>query len=365
MRGEKMRSAVGTDLRGHHALHARAKSYQNSLAWPQFGDAVAPERLHVDEDIRRAFAECEKPEAALPVEPLYDGAFQPARRNHRHVGPRRRHLRRMDSGRLIHGQDAEGLQTLRPLHRLDHDSRPLMGSLESVATQAGHVQQHIGHAVVRDDEPEPLGDIEPFDHTRNLDDRCCRIADQTVERIRFQHETCSWPLGPNCIRRHEDARSRHFWRLFRALREFLSQHTILHDLAKNVFCSRCARNRTFRDTAIGNRQTVEQQNLSALYVPPYGNSTAYCQWAMKGLSVCPMSARMTRSAMSSKSVGSRLRTTRRAPLRFANSGKPAAGHTTRDEPMARNRSQALESASARCMAASGMAWPNEIVAVLI
>src|SRR5262249_8761308 len=34
-----------------------------------------------------------------------------------------------------------------------------------------------------------------------------------------------------------------------ALREFLSQHTILRDLEKNVFCSHCARNRTLRDIA--------------------------------------------------------------------------------------------------------------------
>src|SRR5262249_24756549 len=119
MRGEKMRSAVRTDLRRHHALGARAKSYQNGLARPPVGDAVAPERLHVDEDIRRAFAEREKTESGQPVEPLYDGALEPACWDHRHMGPRRRHLRRMDRGRLIHGEHTEGLQTLRPLHGLD------------------------------------------------------------------------------------------------------------------------------------------------------------------------------------------------------------------------------------------------------
>src|SRR5438270_532731 len=40
-----------------------------------------------------------------------------------------------------------------------------------------------------------------------------------------------------------------------------------------------------------------------------------------------MSARTTRSATESNSVCSRLMITRRAPLRFAISGKPAAGHT--------------------------------------
>ena len=46
---------------------------------------------------------------------------------------------------------------------------------------------------------------------------------------------------------------------------------------------------------------------------------------MKGSSTVPMSWRTTRSAMSSNSVGSRLMMMRRAPLRFAIKGKPAAG----------------------------------------
>jgi hypothetical protein len=37
---------------------------------------------------------------------------------------------------------------------------------------------------------------------------------------------------------------------FRALREFLIQHTILCGLEKNVFCWYYARNRTFVDTAM-------------------------------------------------------------------------------------------------------------------
>ncbi len=41
------------------------------------------------------------------------------------------------------------------------------------------------------------------------------------------------------------------------------------------------------------------------------------------------------------------------------------GQTCSDEPIARNRSQPSVSASALSMAASGMAWPNEMVAVLM
>ena len=79
----------------------------------------------------------------------------------------------------------------------------------------------------------------------------------------------------------------------------------------------------------------------------------------------PISSRATRLAMSSKSVGSRLMMTSRAPLRFAISGKPAAGHTTSDEPMAMNRSAERVSSSARRIASSGIDWPKETVAVLM
>src|SRR6188768_497450 len=60
---------------------------------------------------------------------------------------------------------------------------------------------------------------------------------------------------------------------------------------------------------------------------------------MKGPSASPMSSRTTRSARSSKSVGSRLMMTRVAPARFAVRGNPAAGHTTNDDPIATKRLQ--------------------------
>ena len=55
----------------------------------------------------------------------------------------------------------------------------------------------------------------------------------------------------------------------------------------------------------------------------------------------------------------------RAPFRLAINGKPAAGHTTSEEPIARNRSQVLVNSSARRIASAGIAWPNETVAVLM
>ena len=61
-----------------------------------------------------------------------------------------------------------------------------------------------------------------------------------------------------------------------------------------------------------------------------------------GPSVSPMSCRITRSAMSSCSVGSLLMMTSLAPQFLAISGKPAAGHTTSEDPIARNRSQCCD-----------------------
>ena len=90
------------------------------------------------------------------------------------MGARRRKLSRVDRGRLVHRDDAEGLQALRPLQHLAHDARALVCGLEAVAAQAGNVQQHVRQAVIRNDEAVALGNVEPldgaaeFDHARGL-----------------------------------------------------------------------------------------------------------------------------------------------------------------------------------------------------
>src|ERR1700726_3251500 len=55
--------------------------------------------------------------------------------------------------------------------------------------------------------------------------------------------------------------------------------------------------------------------------------------------------------------------TSRAPQFLASIGKPAAGQTTSDDPIAINRSQCCASSVARRIASSGIACPNEMVAV--
>ena len=71
---------------------------------------------------------------------------------------------------LVEGDDPERLQPARPLHGLDHDAGALVGGLIAVPAQAGHVQEHIRHAVVRHDEAEALRDVEPLDAAADLDE---------------------------------------------------------------------------------------------------------------------------------------------------------------------------------------------------
>src|ERR1044072_649668 len=54
---------------GHHALRAGSKAHQHGLARPKLGDAVAAQRLHVDENVPRGVAAGDEAEAAQPVEP--------------------------------------------------------------------------------------------------------------------------------------------------------------------------------------------------------------------------------------------------------------------------------------------------------
>ena len=72
--------------------------------------------------------------------------------------------------RFIHAEDAKRLQALGPRQHFAHDARAFIRRLVAVAAQAGHVQQHVGHAVVGNDEAVTLGDIKPFDNARHFDD---------------------------------------------------------------------------------------------------------------------------------------------------------------------------------------------------
>ncbi len=76
----------------------------------------------------------------------------------------------MDGGRLIHGEDLEGLiAALAALDQRD-DARTFENCLVTVAAQARDMQQNVLHAVVRHDEAETLGDVEPLDDTGDFDE---------------------------------------------------------------------------------------------------------------------------------------------------------------------------------------------------
>src|SRR5829696_3406312 len=76
----------------------------------------------------------------------------------------------MERRRLVERDDAECLQAARPLHGLDHDAGTLVGGLVAVPAQARDVEEHVRHAVVGNDEPEALADVEPLDAAADLDE---------------------------------------------------------------------------------------------------------------------------------------------------------------------------------------------------
>ena len=86
------------------------------------------------------------------------------------MGARRQHLRRMDGGRFVHRENAEGLIALGALHAFDHQPGAFIRRLIAVAPEHRDVQKHVRPAVVRNDEAVTLGGIEPFDDTGDFDE---------------------------------------------------------------------------------------------------------------------------------------------------------------------------------------------------
>src|SRR5213078_4180521 len=110
-----------------------------------------------------AFPAREEAEAAQAVEPFNLRTLEPAGRRHRDMGARRQHLGRMDRGRLVHRDDAEGLVAFGALHSLANETRAFVSGLVTVAPQHGHMEQDVGLAAIRDDEAVALGCVEPLD----------------------------------------------------------------------------------------------------------------------------------------------------------------------------------------------------------
>src|SRR5262249_44116819 len=141
------------------------------------------------------------------VEPFDLRALEPAGRRHSYVSARRRHLRGMNGRRLVHGNDAKGLQSLGTLQNLAENPSTLIGGLETVAAQTSHVQKYVWHSVVRDDESEALGDIEPLNDTAQFNEIGRRFIDEFSDRSLAEIGPRHFRFDP--VRRHA-AKRRHF-----------------------------------------------------------------------------------------------------------------------------------------------------------
>src|SRR5262249_3013596 len=203
--------------------------------------------------------------------------------------------------------------------------------------------------VVGHDEAVSLGYVEPLDDAAELDNARNFITD-IADRCAISADTNSWPLGSNAIRRSHDPARRSPPAPSAKWRPPNPSDKLRISLGSAVQSDKCSLCNT---------------RLLPVNIFLCDGSWYSAQCAINGDRTVPISSCTTRSAMSSNSVASRLRMTRRAPLRLAIRGNPAAGHTTSEEPIARKRSQDLVIFSARCIAASGIACPNETVADLM
>ena len=84
MRGGPGRTAVGSHFRGHQPLRSRTVAHQHRLSWPQLGEAEPAQRLHVHEDVGRAFAARQETKAAQAIEPFHLRALESAGRRDGH-----------------------------------------------------------------------------------------------------------------------------------------------------------------------------------------------------------------------------------------------------------------------------------------
>ena len=82
-------------FRGEQAFGARTETRQHRVARLRVGEAVTPQRLHMDEDVLGALAAGQEAEAARAVEPFDDDDLEAADIGRLRPEPRRRQLRRL------------------------------------------------------------------------------------------------------------------------------------------------------------------------------------------------------------------------------------------------------------------------------
>src|SRR3954453_19562887 len=144
------------DFRGHHALGTWPEPHQNELAGAKFCHSEATQRFHMHKDVRRPLAAGQEPETSKPVEPFNLRPLQAAGWSHADVRPRRKHLRRVNRGGLVHREYSERLIAFGALHALADQPCSFIGRLIAVPPQHGDVQKYIWPAIIRNDEAVAL-----------------------------------------------------------------------------------------------------------------------------------------------------------------------------------------------------------------
>ena len=79
-----------------------------------------------------------------------------------------RRMRRCQWWRNL-GSEGYARGNVRTRRRFADDTRAFVRRLKTVTPQRGHMQQHIRHAIVRNDEAIAFGSVEPFYPARNFD----------------------------------------------------------------------------------------------------------------------------------------------------------------------------------------------------
>src|SRR6185312_5892519 len=176
------------DFRGELALRTVAGAHPHALALHQLADAVAAQRLHVDEDVGRVGPARDEAVALAAVEPFHRRIERrPFRLGEITRGALCRHCG-WRGGRVVQGDQTARLKPPRPLNCLAHNLGAFVGGLEARLPHAGLVQKHIPlHASRRFDETIALGEVEPFDLTSNF---LCGFPNAGRSRYTRIHPVC-------------------------------------------------------------------------------------------------------------------------------------------------------------------------------
>ncbi len=161
------------DLGGKLSLGPVADADAHALTLTKLSDAVAPESLHVHEDVGCIGTARDKAVALAAVEPLYGGVEAwPTRLGQialRAIQSCRLRRRR----RVVEDDQAPGLEAFGALDSLADDPRAFIGSLEAGLANTSLMQQDVAAGAVGGlYKSVALGKVEPFDETADFD---CRL----------------------------------------------------------------------------------------------------------------------------------------------------------------------------------------------